>query len=283
MSVGHYENFPVASVLCPPELRAPIRAIYHFARTADDLADEGDASAEQRRADLRVYRDALHAAAQGDIAARWPGVFRPLAAAMQAHHLPLNLLDDLLSAFLQDCANPVYPDRAALLDYCRRSANPIGRLLLHLCGIDDALSLRQSDAICTALQLVNFWQDPSLDLPRGRHYIPVADAERHRLDLDQLAQQGDTPASQAMLGELVAWAATLMAEGAPLVLRVPGRMGWELRLVVQGGLRVLERIVAMHCCTLRQRPVLGASDFGVMLWRAARMRPGRLTPGLTLA
>ena len=274
MSVDHYENFPVASVLCPPALRRPVRAIYHFARTADDLADEGHASPAQRLASLALYRAALAAAAAGQApAGPWAAVFGPLAEAMRTHHLPLGLLDDLLDAFVQDTGNPRYADRHQLLDYCRRSANPIGRLMLHLAGVRDALSLAQSDAICTALQLINFWQDPSLDLPRGRHYVPIADAQRHGLQLDDLRPGNDTPASQALLRELCQWAAALMAQGAPLACRLPGRLGWELRLVVQGGLTILERIERMQHRTLSQRPTLRRLDLPVMLWRAWCMRP----------
>ena len=283
MPVDHYENFPVASVLCPPALRAPVQAIYHFARTADDLADEGDASAEARRHGLAQYREALLAAANGVVAAdRWPAVFGPLAQTIQVHALPLPLLDDLLDAFIQDTGNPHYADRSQLLDYCRRSANPVGRLMLHLAGVQDALSLAQSDAICSALQLINFWQDPSVDLPRGRHYVPVADAARHGLRLCDLHPGPDTPATQALLRELCHWAAALMQQGAPLACRVPGRLGWELRLVVQGGLRILERIAAMQYRTLGQRPTLSALDLPVLLWRALRMRPSAATPGFKL-
>jgi squalene synthase HpnC len=286
---AHYENFPVASWLCPPAMRSAVMAIYHFARTADDIADEGTASAEQRRTDLARYRKALHAAALGTpLDDAWPGVFRPLASAI-----------DLLTAIERDTHNPRYADRTALLDYCRHSANPVGRLVLHLAGVHDARSLAQSDAICTALQLINFWQDPCVDLPRGRHYVPEADARRHGLTLARLAQLGqsgpsgqqaartpakrsadrrDLAASQALLREMCLWAGALMHQGAPLALRVPGRLGWELRLVVQGGLRILEKIEAMQYRSLYQRPVLGTSDGPLLLWRAWRMGHGiRLT------
>jgi squalene synthase HpnC len=265
-------------------MRAGVTALYHFARTADDIADEGDAPADARRAQLQQYRQALQrAAAAQPVDGPWAGIFDALRIAIARHQLPLQLLDDLLDAFTQDTGNPRYADRAQLLDYCRRSANPVGRLMLQMAGVHDPLSLQQSDAICSALQLINFWQDPSVDLPRGRHYVPEADALRHGLTLDDLARQADSPATQALLRTLCAWAADLMAQGAPLACRVPGRLGWELRLVVQGGLRILERIAAMHYRTLRQRPKLGALDLPVMLWRASRMRPARPTPGFRLA
>jgi len=273
VSVEHYENFPVASVLCPPALRPPITAIYHFARTADDIADEGDASAEARLADLAEYRQELLAVAGGAApAARWRHVFGPLQQQIVQHALPLPLLTDLLDAFAQDTLNPPYPDRATLLDYCRRSADPIGRLLLHLYGIDDAQALRRSDAVCSALQLINFWQDLSVDSPRGRHYVPVHDRQQHGVPLADLAACRDTPAARALVQELCGWARGLMIEGAPLVHQVPGRAGWELRLVVQGGLLILEKIAAMDHATLARRPTIGAADAPLLLWRAVTMR-----------
>ncbi len=194
VSVDHYENFPVASLLCPPAMRAGVTALYHFARTADDIADEGDAVAETRRQQLLHYRQTLLAAAAGQpVQGAWAAVFDPLVLAIARHQLPLGLLTDLLDAFHQDTYNPRYADRAQLLDYCRRSANPVGRLMLHMAGVQGAQALAQSDAICSALQLINFWQDPSLDLPRGRHYLPEADALRHGLTLDQLAAASRQP------------------------------------------------------------------------------------------
>ena len=175
--VSHYENFPVASWLCPPRLRPAIAAIYAFARTADDIADEGDATPDARLADLAAFRADLHAAARGESPSpRWPPVFAALGRVIATFGLPVPLLDDLLSAFEQDIiktrAGAADADRAALLDYCTRSANPVGRLLLHLYAVREAEALAQSDAICSALQLINFWQDLSVDIPRGRFYLP---------------------------------------------------------------------------------------------------------------
>lgn len=274
VNVEHYENFPVASWLCPRHLRAPITAIYWFARTADDIADEGNAPAAERQALLSAYRDELKRVAAGQApAARWAAVFRPLADAIRQHHLPWALLDDLLDAFIQDTGNPPYPDRAQLLDYCRRSANPIGRLLLHLYGIDAPLAVARSDAICSALQLINFWQDLSVDLPRGRCYVPEADAARVGLRPADL-QAGPTGiAARALVRELCAWAEALMREGAPLARQVPGRAGWELRLVVHGGLRILEKIAAMDHATLSQRPAITRWDVPLLLWRAVVSTP----------
>lgn len=275
VSVEHYENFPVASWLCPRPLRPPITAIYWFARVADDIADEGTAPPSQRQADLADYRaDLARIGAGQSPSPRWPAVFEPLARAMRSHALPPRLLDDLLDAFVQDTANPTYPDRAALLDYCRRSANPIGRLLLHLYGIRDEAALARSDAICSALQLINFWQDLSVDLPRGRRYVPAADAARHGLAVESLRAGVPSPAERALVRELCGWAEGLMHEGAPLTRHVAGRAGWELRLVVQGGLRILEKIAAMDYATSHQRPALTRWDAPRLLWRAWRRAPG---------
>lgn len=301
--IAHYENFPVASWLCPPRLRAPIAAIYHFARTADDLADEGSASAQQRLQDLATYRQALtdalatphtpqpHSPATAwdahpdtDTPPRWPHVFGPLAHQAHAHQLPAQPLHDLLDAFEQDVrytdAGTRYPNTAALLDYCRRSANPVGRLLLHLYGVNDKISLAQSDAICSALQLINFWQDLGQDLRRQRHYLPQDALQRHGVDEAALMHSARTgqplPAdadtrAQALLAELCQQARQLMQHGAPLAVRLPGRIGWELRLVVQGGLRILDQIAALQHSTWLHRPRLRAHDAPRLLWRVWRM------------
>lgn len=273
VSVNHYENFPVASVLCPPAIRPAVVAIYYYARTADDLADEGDASASQRLTDLAAYRADLNAIyADQAPSGRWSGVFEALALRRIQFGLPAPLLHDLLDAFEQDVHNPPYPDRPTLLDYCRRSANPIGRLLLHLYGVHDADALRQADAVCTALQLINFWQDLGVDGPRGRRYVPDADARAHGVSPAELQACVDSPRSRALVRALCQWTRALMHEGAPLALRIPGRAGWELRLVVQGGLRILERIEQMDHASLARRPKLTAADLLVLVWRAARMR-----------
>lgn len=278
VGVGHYENFPVASVLCPPGLRAPIVAIYRFARVADDIADEGSAPPEERKQQLHQYRRALEMACSAapttttaTATQGWPEVFVPLAQQIRAFQLPTRLLHALLDAFEQDVRNPAYPDRDALLDYCRRSANPVGRLLLHLHRIDDEALLARSDAICSALQLINFWQDLSVDGPRRRHYVPVADRERHGLALDELRECRDSDRARALVRELCDWAEALMHSGAPLALQLPGRAGWELRLVVQGGLRILEKIRRMDHASLARRPRLTALDLPVLIWRASSM------------
>lgn len=268
--ITHYENFPVASLLCPPTLRAPIAAIYHFARTADDLADEGDATPAQRLADLQAYTVQLHIASQstGDLDARWQTIFIPLRIVIQQYQLPIQPLADLLSAFMQDIEKTRdgigYTDEAELLDYCRRSANPVGRLLLHLYGVHDATALQKSNAICSALQLINFWQDLSVDLPRRRYYLP------RNLCL-QYGVEVHAPSNPALIAHCVHAARQLMLSGQSLVHHIPGRAGWELRLVVQGGLRILDKIQAIHYNTVQSRPTLRWWDIPIMIWRACRM------------
>lgn len=272
MSVDHYENFPAASILCPPRLRPAIASIYWYARTADDIADEGQTPAGERLQQLTAYRADLHAAAAGTpLSGHWPQVFEPLRETLRAHGLPVALLEDLLSAFEQDVTKLRYTDRDDLLDYCRRSANPVGRLLLHLYGVNDVQALRQSDAICTALQLINFWQDFSIDLPRGRLYLPLTDCQRLGVAPEALMTGQDSQSARALVADVSVWARRLMQEGAPLVHRLPGRAGWELRLVVQGGLRILDKVAALDHATLCQRPRLRWWDVLPMFWRACRM------------
>lgn len=289
MAVDHYENFPVASLLCPAALRPAVVAIYRYARTADDIADEGDAPASQRLTDLQAFGADLDAVARGQApSARWPTVFQPLAEVMRQHDLPPPLLHDLLSAFAQDVTQHHYADRAGLLDYCRRSANPIGRLLLHLYGVRQAEALRASDAICTALQLINFWQDLSVDTRRDRLYIPLEACERHGVAPQALLKRHDSPAVRRLVAEQVQWAQELMAQGSvlPALVRqsvdpslgwlAGRRLAWELRLVMQGGLRILETIAARGHDSLLHRPTLRARDWLLMAWRAR----GDVTPAL---
>ncbi len=278
-ALDHYENFPVASILCPPHLRPAIAAIYHFARTADDLADEGDASAVTRLATLARYRADLLAIASGKAhGGQWPDVFDPLRGVLNDFHLPLPLLTDLLDAFAQDIRYTAelrrYRDDAELLDYCSRSANPVGRLLLHLYDINDALSLAQSDQICSALQLINFWQDLSTDVARGRWYPSRQTMAAHGVQDTDLLPGSRSENARQMMRAYASSARALMQAGAPLACRVPGRAGWELRLVVQGGLRTLDKIEALDFASWRTRPRLNLLDVPLMLWRALWMKRG---------
>ena len=276
-AITHYENFPVASWLCPKELRAPIAAIYHFARTADDIADEGTASAAERLQQLHDYRQDLVAASENAApwSTRWPQVFAPLHHAIATHQLPIQLLHDLLDAFVQDTEKTRdqsgYATEAELWDYCRRSANPVGRLLLHLYGVTSQQALEESDAICTALQLINFWQDLSVDIPRGRYYLTEEMRSRFGVSPHDVVARKQTQDATNLIAACAYSARASMLKGIQLVHRIPGRAGWELRLVVQGGLRILDKIKALNYATLQTRPTLKWWDFPVMVWRAIWM------------
>ncbi len=269
MPVDHYENFPVASILLPRRLVPAVEAIYAFARGADDVADEGDATPAERLAALAAYEAALDEIAAG----RTPedGMFARLATVARAYQLDLQPLRDLLSAFRQDVITTRYPDYPALLDYCRRSADPVGRLMLALYGVDGAANLRDADAICSALQLINFWQDVGIDIEKGRIYLPQEDLQRFGVTEDDIRAQRDNSAWRALMAFEVERARALMLSGAPLATRLPGRIGWELRLVIQGGLRILECIEHASYDVYRKRPQLGKPDYLRMAWRAVRM------------
>lgn len=265
MSVGHYENFPVASALLPARHRRAVVAIYRFARAADDIADEGDASAPERLAALDRFQQALDAIERGYATHTPP--FSELAAAIDTHRLPIRLFRDLLSAFAQDVEVGRYPTFADVADYCRRSANPVGRLLLALYGVDDETSGRQSDAICTALQLANFWQDVAIDWRKGRVYLPLEDLARFGVDLTQIAEGVcDARWSRLMRFE-IARTSALFDEGAALPRRLPWRAGIELRAVIAGGRRILQRIDRVDGDVFTRRPVLTGRDWLVVACR----------------
>jgi squalene synthase HpnC len=266
MGVGHYENFPVASWLMPPGLRPAVRAIYRFARTADDIADEGDAPAPQRLAalaDLQAVVDRIDAGEDGG----WPD----LAAAVRAHALPLAALRDLLSAFAQDVTVVRYADYGPLLDYCRRSANPIGRMLLALYRVDEPQAAEWSDRICTGLQLANFWQDVAIDWAKGRVYLPRSELDRFGIDESAIAAGGRDRRWPSLMRAQTERARRMIESGAPLARRLPGRIGWELRLVIQGGLRILERVDRVDGDVFGRRPRLQAVDWLRMAARAVAM------------
>ena len=276
MSVDHYENFPVASVLVPPHLRPAIETIYRFARSADDIADEGDAPDAARLAGLEAFRDQLRRIASGNEPASEPEarLFAALGQVIRTHALPVQLFEDLLDAFSQDVVQKRYADFAELADYCRRSANPVGRLLLALYRKEDALSLERSDAICTSLQLINFWQDVAVDLQKGRVYIPRDTLSRSGFDpAGEIPGAYDLRLRTALEFELDR-ARSLMLNGAPLARSLPGRIGWELALVVQGGLRIIEKIERQDYDVFARRPVLGKPDWILMVLRAVRLRFG---------
>ena len=249
MPVAHYENFPVASWLLPAALRAPVETIYRFAREADDIADEGDDPPARRLAKLEAHRDRIERIAR-------------------EHGLPREPFADLLDAFAQDVTKTRYASYAELLDYCRRSANPVGRLLLHLFKRTSETDLAQSDAVCSALQLANFWQDVAIDCAKGRIYLPQDEMARHGVGERHVAEGRCDDAWRALMRFQVQRTRALMLSGAPLGRRLPGRVGVEIRATVQGGLRILEKVERAGYDVFRHRPVLRALDWPGILARA---------------
>jgi squalene synthase HpnC len=266
MAVDHYENFPVASFLLPPHLREAVAAIYYFARNADDIADEGSATAEQRLAGLARYQEGLDHIERGEVDS--DPLFQRLGRAVVSYDLQIALLRDLLDAFAQDVHQQRYADYAALLDYCRRSANPVGRLLLRLYKAESPQQLEWSDAICTSLQLINHWQDIGIDWYKPRLYLPQDELDRFNITELHFTEQRIDANWIALMRFQVERARQLMLFGAPLARTLPGRIGFELRLMICGGLRILEKIEAVDYDVFNRRPQLGAADWPLLLWRA---------------
>lgn len=264
----HYENFPVASCLLPAALRQPVAVIYAFARSADDIADEGDSDSRTRLSRLQQFRHALHSPAHdsGDYAQ----VFIAVADVRRRFDLPLALFDDLLTAFIQDVSCQRYATTAAVLDYCRYSANPVGRLLLHLNQCATPQNLQDSDAICTALQLINFLQDIGQDYSENqRIYIPEETMRQYGVDASWFAQRRTDAAMRRLIADRIAQARTLLLRGAPLAWRLRGRFGLEIRLIVAGGLRILEKL-AQQQDDVFSRPRLNSRDKLRLLLTASR-------------
>ncbi|NLJ61690.1 MAG: squalene synthase HpnC [Alcaligenaceae bacterium] len=273
MSVDHYENFPVASWLLPKHLRQPITHIYWFSRSADDIADEGDHSDSWRLQQLAAYREALSQIEQGSLHLspsdpRYK-IFIPLAAVIEQYQLPVYLFADLLTAFEQDITVKRYQNYEQIHQYCRHSADPVGRILLHLYQELRPDSLRMSDAICTGLQLTNFWQDVAIDWEKDRVYLPLDALNAHQLDesyIQRRCQQQPTTSQQdlqwqQLMQEQVRYARTLLEQGKPLVQRLPGRIGLELKMIILGGLRILERLDQVQYDVFTARPKLGKADW----------------------
>ena len=265
MSANHYENFPVASFLLPRRLRQAVLNIYRFARSADDIADEGDASNTERLQALQTYRDALHVCATPPteltvtLDPTLDAIFTPLGQTIVDQQLPLEPFEDLLSAFEQDIVQKRYVDQVALDHYCARSANPVGRLMLHLYGAIAQDTLDQSDAICTALQRLNFLQDVAIDWQKNRIYLPQQELNRFGVTEETIANGQTSTAWKGLMQEQVTACRALLHFGQPLGRRLPGRIGLELRLIVQGGLRILEKLEHIEFDVFRHRPTLGLS------------------------
>ncbi len=273
---SHYENFPVASALVPRAMRPHIAAIYAFARTADDLADEGQAAPEARLARLDAWLGLLHravAAPRGSEAAgSGPAAIVALAESIKTVGLPVVLFDDLVSAFRQDVVKTRYETWDDLLDYCRRSANPVGRLVLRVAGVANETVDRQSDAVCTALQLTNFWQDLERDWRKGRVYVPDADRQRCCARETDLADGRWSPAWRAVMAEMAARTTRLFDAGRPVCDAVSGRLAFELRLTWLGGKRILDKLEDGGFDVFARRPALGAGDAPALAWQALRWR-----------
>lgn len=274
MAVDHYENFPVASVFLPRRLRAPVRNIYRYARSADDIADEGDATAHERLAQLEQYRLALQQIGNGTLQLvdddPLRHIFEPLAGSIHQFKLPLAPFFALLSAFEQDVTQGRYANDAALIDYCSRSANPVGHLMLHLYDAVTPQNIDDANAICTGLQLTNFWQDIALDSQKCRIYLPQDKLRHYQVSEDAIERRQTDGAWWELMHGQTQQARQLLVSGLPLADRLPARLSFELRLVVQGGLRILERLDQLHYDVFLNRPTLRKRDWILLLWRALR-------------
>jgi len=263
--VNHYENFPVASWLLPQRLRRPVEAIYRFARNADDIADEGDATPAERLAQLAAYHRELDRIERGEPSTH--PVFIPLAAAIREHAIPLAPFRDLLSAFAQDVEKKRYASFGEVMDYCRRSANPVGRLMLHLYGDRDPRHLAYSDAICSSLQLINFLQDIAIDYQKDRVYLPQDELAAYHVGESQIAQSDARGMWHTMLHQQIERARKLLQAGAPLGRHLKGRIGLELRVTILGGETILRKLHSDPSCVFHNRPLLTRKDWLVMLGR----------------
>lgn len=265
-SVEHYENFPVGSFLLPARFRPAIAAVYRFARYADDLADEGDMPDAERITALNLCSAALRDIASGRVPEE--AIFQGLVPVVAQYAVPVSLFEDLLSAFRQDVVVKRYADYTSVLDYCRRSADPIGRILLHIFGEATPENLRQSDCVCSALQLINFWQDVAIDWPKPRVYLPQEDLQRFGVTEDMLAAGRMNDALRDLLAFQVARTRALLYEGKPLGRRLPGRIGLEIRTIIAAGDHVLRKIEAVNYDVFHARPKLTGRDWPGILWRA---------------
>ena len=270
MPINHYENFPVASVLLPGRLRRPVELIYRFARAADDFADDGDLPDRERLALLASFGDELRMIERGEPSR--VTLFQELAPTVKQHRLPLGLFHDLLSAFAQDVTKKRYADLTEVLDYCRRSANPIGHLLLTLYGAATPQNLGWSDSICTSLQIINFLQDIANDYSIGRIYMPQDELARFGIREAQIAARDTKGGWADFMTFQVNRTRHMLWDGAPLGRALNGRVGLEMRMIIAGGDRILSKIVAARCDVFRRRPVLRVYDWPRMLIRASSVR-----------
>jgi len=281
----HYENFPVASRLLPAPMRPHIAAIYAFARAADDFADEGDLAPGERLALLDDWGNRLKASAgvvpesrSSSPEPRIPNsqadaIFLALGETLRAHALPVGLFEDLLHAFRQDVTTTRYDTWADVMAYCRNSAHPVGRLVLRVAGRVDPRLDRASDAVCTALQLTNFWQDVERDWQKGRLYVPREACDRFGAREGDLDARVMTPAWRNVLSDMAARTRALFDEGRAVCDGVEGRLRYELRFTWLGGRRILDRLDRAGYDVFTSRPALSAPDMPGLLWGAFAWRP----------
>jgi hydroxysqualene synthase len=277
LAFTHYENFPVASRLLPRPMRRHVAAVYAYARMADDLADEGDVAIAVRHQRLDEWLDRLHACPEtrdgptvldGAAAANAPAIFLALGHTIGACDLPRSLFEDLVSAFRQDITVHRYASWTSLFDYCRRSANPVGRLVLRIAGRHDASLDEASDAVCTALQLTNFWQDLAVDWRRGRLYVPAEEHEAAGARLDSLDREEWTSAWATTIARCTERTRALFERGRSVADGVRGRLRWELRATWLGGMRILDRLERTRYDVFRERPALGVGDVPSIAWHS---------------
>lgn len=267
MAVDHYENFPVASILMPRHYRRPVALIYRFAREADDFADEGDLSPPERLALLDGFNCELDRIECGQS----PGIawFSDLASIIREHGLHIQLFRDLLSAFSQDVVKERYADYAEVLDYCRRSANPIGRLLLLLYGAATPQNNAWGDAICSSLQLINFWQDIAIDYRKKRIYLPQDEMTQYGIAESHIANAAVNDAWRKFLSFQVNRTRYYLHSGAPLGHALNGRLGLEMRMIIAGGNRILSKIENAGYDVFHRRPILRPHDWLLMFAHSA--------------
>ena len=271
MEADHYENLPIVGALLPKRVRTPVGVIYQVARTAADIVEEGDWSAAGRHARLADFRAGLDAVAGGRMAPVHPLLFGKLAGVVAQYKLPLAPFYDLVTALDQEIDTTRFADRPALLEYCRRSAHPVGHLMLHLFDAATPANLADSDTICTALHLINFWQNVATDWNNGHVYLPQGDLMRFSVTEAQIAGGVVDDSWRALMAYEVAYARAMLVRGAPLALRIPGRAGVVLCGIVHGGLRILERIERAGYDVFRHRPALDGFDWFVVTARALAM------------
>ena len=262
----HYENFPVASILLPKRLREPVALIYALASQADDFADEGDLLPEQRLALLDGFKQELDRIGQNTKPNT--DLFVALQATINKHQLPIQAFYDLLDAFSQDVTKTRYQDLGEVMNYCRRSANPVGRLMLSLYQADTPQNIGMADAICSALQLINFLQDIAIDLQKDRIYLPQADLDKYKVTEAQILR-GDVSGTWSLMMEFqINRARKLLQSGAPLGLVLPGRIGFEMRMIIAGGERILKKLHQAHGNVFEFRPQLSKKDWLYIAYRA---------------